>query len=122
VRQQLVVRELMLALTPPARLRGLLARPPLGREQGMLIRPCRAIHTWFMSFPIDVAFLDEAGLIVEQREQMGAFRMSPYVPQAAAVLELAAGRLEETGTELGDRLLFVPAEVAAASDSGARLR
>jgi uncharacterized membrane protein (UPF0127 family) len=40
------------------RLRGLLGRRELSRDEGLLIRPGSSIHTWFMRFPIDVVFLD----------------------------------------------------------------
>ena len=40
-----------------ARLRGLFAYPPLTDSQGLLIRPCNAVHTFGMKYHIDVVFL-----------------------------------------------------------------
>src|SRR5215210_1924756 len=41
-----------------ARLRGLLGRKTLPAGEGLLLRPSPSIHTWFMRFPTDAAFLD----------------------------------------------------------------
>ncbi|MFQ5895096.1 MAG: DUF192 domain-containing protein [Nitrospinota bacterium] len=89
------------------RLRGLLGRGGLPGGGALWIVPCRSIHTWFMRFPIDVAFLDE-GLRVRRT----AARVPPFrvvrTPGARSVLELPAGRLEATGTREGHLLAFVP--------------
>lgn len=48
------------------RTRGLIGTKHLPQGEGMLIERCNAIHTFFMSFPIDVTFLDGKGGIVKQ--------------------------------------------------------
>ena len=45
------------AATALARMRGLLGREPLRDGEALLIEPCAAIHTFFMRFAIDAAFL-----------------------------------------------------------------
>jgi hypothetical protein len=87
-----------------ARARGLLGHAPLRRGQGMLITPCHSIHTFFMAFPIDAAFLDGQGCVVHVMHSMPPWRVSPHLFRAHSVLELPAGRLAETGTTVGDRL------------------
>jgi hypothetical protein len=106
-RGQLLVAELILCLDPWRRLRGLLGRPPLGEQVGLLLRPCRSVHSFFMGYPIDLAFLDEAGRVVAVRHGLRPWRVSGYVAEACATLELAAGRLERAGTRAGDRLTFL---------------
>ena len=54
-----LLEKMILAETPNERMRGLLGRSSLPAETGMLIRPCRSIHMWFMRFAIDAAFLDK---------------------------------------------------------------
>ncbi|NPV30536.1 MAG: DUF192 domain-containing protein [Firmicutes bacterium] len=86
------------------RLRGLLGRSSIPSGEGLLIVPCRAVHTWFMRFPIDVVFLDEDFAVAGVVENMPPFRFSPYVRRARAVLELSAGTVRETGTRAGDKI------------------
>jgi uncharacterized protein len=88
------------------RARGLLGHAPLAPGEGMLIRPCSSIHSFFMGFPIDAAFLDKQGRVVHIMHDMGAGRVSPHVFKAHSVLELPAGTLAATGTQVGDLLVI----------------
>ena len=47
------------------RLRGLIGRKGLPPGEGMLILRCNAIHTCFMSFPIDAYFLDGGNRVIK---------------------------------------------------------
>lgn len=87
------------------RLRGLMFRPALAEGEGLLIRPCKGVHTHFMRFPIDVLFLDAVGRVVEIVPALKPWRQSPYVRDAVAVVELAAGAAG--ATEPGDRLVVI---------------
>jgi uncharacterized membrane protein (UPF0127 family) len=107
-RKVVVVEHLMLALGPFSRLRGLLGRPPLEPGEGMLLRPCRQVHTFFMSFAIDVVFLDRDGVVVALVPDLLPWRASRLVSGAYCVLELSPGEVRRTGTALGDRLCFHP--------------
>ena len=55
-----------------------------------------------MRFAIDVAFLDEAGRVLAVHHELRPNRISRPVLRADGVLELAAGRLRETDTQVGD--------------------
>ncbi len=55
----------MVARTFAERARGLIARPRPADGEGMLIPRCNAIHTFFMSYPIDATFLDRRGGVVK---------------------------------------------------------
>ena len=90
----------------PARVRGLLGRRELAEGDGILIEPCSGVHTWFMRFPIDVAFLSHDGEVLRSIESMPPFRAAPHVRGAKSALELPAGTLARVGVETGDRLLF----------------
>lgn len=59
-----------------SRLRGLLFRPLswLGVGDALLLAPCGSIHTCFMKVPIDVAFVDEAGVVVRSEEKVPPWR------------------------------------------------
>ena len=53
------------ARTFAERARGLIGTKDLAPGEGMLIEKCNAIHTFFMSFAIDAAFLDSEGRVVK---------------------------------------------------------
>ena len=88
-----------------ARSRGLLGRKALEPGEGLLIDPCSGVHTVGMAFPIDAIFLDRRGTVVHLARRMAPLRMSRYVFKARSVLELPAGTITATGTELGDRIV-----------------
>ena len=84
-----------------------LVRSTLGRLKGLLgtsacdvggtvvaLVPCRAIHTFGMRYPIDVAFFDRCGMIVvaERSVECGRFRTGGR--SAYGVLERAASTSE----------------------------
>ena len=69
----------------------------------MIIAPTNAIHTFFMKFAIDVAFVARDGRVLKTRHAMGPWRMAAAL-RGFAVVELAAGVLAETQTTAGDRL------------------
>lgn len=73
------------------RLRGLMYRKSLEVNTGMLIRPCRQIHTFGMKFLIDAVFLNRDGTVVCVRNSIPPRRISPFIPESYQVLELPAG-------------------------------
>lgn len=88
--------EVMLATTPLARMRGLLARPPLRGGQALFISPCNMIHTVGMGYAIDVVFLRRDGLVLKVAPGVPPRRMRGHL-RAASVLELAAGEAARCG-------------------------
>lgn len=92
-----------LADRPLPRMRGLLGRSGLPAGEGLLLRPAPAIHTAFLSFPIDAVFLDSELRVLEIVEAMRPWRFAS-ARRARAVLELAAGESARRGVHVGDRL------------------
>ncbi|MEW6193491.1 MAG: DUF192 domain-containing protein [Bacillota bacterium] len=88
------------------RLRGLLGRRSLSPGEGLLLEPCRSVHTFFMRFPIDVVFYDGAGRVVAVFPALSPFRCTPFIRSARGVIELPAGTLARTLTRAGDLLQF----------------
>jgi len=93
--------DIMVADTLLARMRGLLGRERLETGEGLLIRPCKGIHTFFMKFAIDVVFLDRENRIVALFRALPPNRMTPVFRKACAVLELPAGSID-TNAAAGD--------------------
>lgn len=65
------------ARTFPERARGLIGTRSLPPGEGLLIEKCNAIHTFFMSFPIDAVFLDRENRIVRTVKGIRPWR--PFV-------------------------------------------
>ena len=89
-------------------MRGLLGHPPLKPTEGLLLPGEKAIHSFGMRFEIDALFLDSNGYVVYMIQAMPPLRASPFVWRARDVLELPAGKIQETGTALGDQIEIQP--------------
>lgn len=105
-RQREIAREVAVADTFFSRMKGLLGESSLPREGGLWIRPCNSIHTIGMRFSIDVLYLDRKNRVVAMKRKLAPNRFSrPYV-QAATVLEVTAGMIDETATGIGDTIVL----------------
>jgi uncharacterized membrane protein (UPF0127 family) len=96
-----VLASLEIAVTRRARRRGLLGRR--GIDGAILLRPCRAVHSMGMRFPIDVAFLDR-DLRVLKVVSMRPWRLTLPVLRARAVLEAERGAFRAWELKPGDEL------------------
>lgn len=85
------------------RLRGLLGRGPLAKDEALLIEPCASVHTFGMGYPIDLAFLDRDGRVLRIVRELKPRRVAAR-PGARATLEMAAGAAAGLGLRAGDRL------------------
>ena len=97
--------HICLAASLPARLKGLLGKDRLDPGQGLLIQPCKGIHTFFMRFSIDAVFLDKGNRVVALAHALPPNRMTSIYPKAVSVLELPAGTLDES-VVVGDEIKF----------------
>lgn len=103
-REVILAETAEVAETPSARRRGLLGREELPEGDGLLIVPCRQVHTLGMRFPIDVIFLDRNLVVLRAVKDLRPGRISPFVLGAQAALELPSGVVRRTGTREGDQL------------------
>jgi uncharacterized protein len=87
-----------------ARGRGLMGRQGLAEGAGLLIEPCSSVHSFFMRFPIDVVFADRAHTVVGLTQAMPPNRPYAGAWRARYVVELPAGTIAASGTQLGDVL------------------
>ena len=83
---------------------GLLKYSNLAPGEGLLITPCRGVHTCGMRFTIDIVALDEAGTIIDAVPELAPWRIRLPRRGAVSVLELPAGSLSRTQTECGHRI------------------
>jgi len=96
-----------------ARAKGLLGERGLPNGQTLWIKgtrftACNSIHTWFMSFRIDVVFVDDNLKVKAVYENLGPWRMTWPVAGATSVFEFAAGSLrtdsDTCAITVGDQL------------------
>ena len=83
------------------RRRGLLGRSEV--DGAVVIDPCRWVHTVGMRFPIDVAFLDADGVVLDV-VRMNPHRIGRPRPGARHVIEADAGAFERWQLRVGDRV------------------
>ncbi len=88
------------------RLVGLLGRLGLPPGWCLVLKPCRSVHTMFMSFPIDILFVNRDDRVVKMVHSMPPFRFSPIVRESCLAVELPAGTLLPTGTKEGDTIII----------------
>ncbi|MDD2211520.1 MAG: DUF192 domain-containing protein [Clostridia bacterium] len=86
------------------RLTGLLKHQSLAGEAGILLSPCKQVHTIGMKFSIDVIFLSVNDQIVHIEHSMPPGKFSKYVRSADRVLEVKAGLVLKQELKPGDHL------------------
>ncbi|MGA3089838.1 MAG: DUF192 domain-containing protein [Terriglobales bacterium] len=111
--------DLVIARSHWSRFRGLMATDSsrFTRGQGLWINPSHGIHTFAMRFPIDAVYLDRERIIIHLEEGLKPWRLAAVRAQAASVLEVPTGTIEESLTALGDQVdIFLedPLHTAAA--------
>jgi len=87
------------------RLRGLLGQPTPAPGHGVVIRPCRQVHTCGMRYPIDVVHLDREARVLAV-VTLPPWRLSSYHRRADCVLELAAGESQRLGIYVGGKVVL----------------
>ncbi|MFC2015657.1 DUF192 domain-containing protein [Chloroflexota bacterium] len=103
-REQVLVTTGRAADNMWTRLRGLIGSKPLADGEGLLIVPCSSVHTHFMSFPIDVVYVDRDQKVVAIDQEMAPWRFGRMRKGVRFVIELPPGTAAATGTVAGDQL------------------
>ena len=107
-RETLLATDVEIAGSFWGRFMGLMGRPPLLPGHGLWIPDENGIHMFFMRFAIDAVFLGKAGpdggrVIVALRSALRPWTgLVPLVRGAHGVLELPAGAIRTSASELGD--------------------
>jgi len=89
-----------------SRLRGLLGAAPLLKGEGLILAGEKSVHTFFMSFPIDVLYVNKEYKVIRADANMVPYRIGPFLAQSEYVLELPVGTIAATATQTGDQLRF----------------
>ena len=101
---RVVADRVITAFDSRSRRKGLLKQDSMAEGSALIIAPSNAIHTFFMRFAIDVAFVSKDGQVLKIRRAMPAWRLAASL-RAFAVVELPAGALDRSDVRPGDQLV-----------------
>ena len=101
---RVVADRVITAFDSRSRRKGLLKQDSMAEGSALIIAPSNAIHTFFMRFAIDVAFVSKDGRVLKTRRAMPAWRLAASL-RAFAVVELPAGALDRSDVKPGDQLV-----------------
>jgi hypothetical protein len=90
-----------------SRLKGLMFRRTMDREEALVFYRTASIHTFFMRFPLDLVFLDKKMRIIKVFKGLKPGRIAVCLAAYVAV-ELPGGRIAQKGLEIGDVLGLAP--------------
>jgi uncharacterized membrane protein (UPF0127 family) len=105
-RNSLLGTRVVRAATFWSRTRGFIGRPEPRRGEGILLNPCSAIHTHWMSFSLDVLFLDDRGKVLKLVRSISPWNFTRRVPGARYALEVPVGTIDTSSTHVGDELTW----------------
>lgn len=100
---RILAHQIATAFDSSSRRRGLLGRDGLPAGSALIIAPTNAIHTFFMRFAIDVAFMSKAGRVLKVYRALPPWRVAGALG-AHAVIELPPGALRDADIQPGDTL------------------
>jgi uncharacterized membrane protein (UPF0127 family) len=86
--------------------RGLMLTRPLPEGGGLVIDPCSSIHMFFMRYALDILFLNKEGSVVFMYRGIKPWRVGRIVRGAKVAVELPVGTIENSRTDIGDRISF----------------
>jgi uncharacterized protein len=106
---RIVAHTLLPAFDSNTRRTGLLKHESLEEGHAMIIAPTNAVHTFWMRFAIDIAFVTREGRVVKVCSTVVPWRIA-VAWGGYAVVELAAGALSRSETQRGDVLQLAARE------------
>jgi hypothetical protein len=78
------------------RFMGLMGRPHLPSDAGLVLLPCSSIHMLFMLIPIDAVFATRDGRVVRVGHRLKPWISAALAPTALYCVELPAGAARAT--------------------------
>ncbi len=103
-RKRTIATSVTIARNPWQRIKGLLGRKGLAQGEALIITHCQSIHMVFMKFPIDVIFCDARHKAVGLCLNIKPFCFSPIFFKASYAIELPAGSIASSQTQIGDQI------------------
>ncbi len=101
--EQVLCHKMRVANSFVSRVVGLIGTKRLD-EEGLFIPRCNWVHTFFMSIPIDVVYVDRSGVIRRIDSELKPWRLGKPAWSAKDVVELPAGFAAQKKLKIGDTL------------------
>jgi uncharacterized protein len=90
---------------PFLKMKGLLGRKSMDKDEALIFPKAPSIHTFFMKFAIDIAFLDSTKKVKVCLEKVKPNRILPFIP-SHYTLEMPEDSIQTMGINIGDQLLW----------------
>ena len=103
-RNAVIGDRIHIADTSLTRLFGLLGKSHLDTGSGLWIKPSSGVHTFFMTFPIDVIGLDADLTVIKLWSNLVPYRLTSVSTRVRSVIELPSGRIDSSTTQVGDQM------------------
>lgn len=101
---QTIVDNLRIADTFFTRFKGLMGTKGLKEGEGLLIKPCNGIHMFWMTYSLDIIFLNDVCRVIRLIEGIKPWKVSPTVKDSHMILELPTGTIEKFNIEVGNTI------------------
>lgn len=106
-RNTVIANDVKIAKSFFTRFKGLLGRKSLGKDEALILTNCNSIHMFFMRFSIDLIFVDKKNCVVELIKNIKPWAITPIYHKANFAIELSLGAIENSHTQLGDKLQII---------------
>ena len=103
-RKTMIADAVTCADTPFKRMAGLLGRKAFNAGEALVITPCQSVHMFFMKFSMDVIFVDRRGVVAGLCPCIQPFCLSPFFLKARSAIEVPAGTIGSSQTQIGDTI------------------
>src|SRR3989338_5351382 len=110
VQKKIVANHVRVAKHLFDRLRGLIGFPPLRPGEALQIPLCQCIHTFGLTYSIDVIFLDRNNTVIRIASGIKPNSISSFSARARSVVELSFGTIEKLRIKHGDQFEFFETE------------
>lgn len=101
---QNLLADLQIANNFLIRAQGLIGTRSLSEQKGIWFPHTNWIHTFFMSIPIDVIYLDKKMHVNKLQPNLKPWRMPLPALKSSSVVEVQAGFIKNKGIRIGDQL------------------
>ena len=105
--ETLLLGNVMIADNFVKRLFGLMGRKHIDNDYGLIIKPCNSIHTFFMKFNIDIAFIDKNDRVIYIYRNLQSNKISRIFKNSSYVIECNADCLKNL--KIGDKIQIIKA-------------
>ncbi|MFA9556304.1 DUF192 domain-containing protein [Evansella sp. AB-rgal1] len=89
------------------RLKGLMFTKKLPIGDGLHIKPCPSVHTYFMNYAIDILYINKDNQVVAIDEALAPGKVGKRYKGAHSVVELSAGTVKRSETKVGQKMKFI---------------